>query len=41
MPFFILGWFVMLGGTTDFFIVTAFTALCSGLGIWLFGRPYT
>lgn len=39
IPFFILGWFVMLGGTTDFFIVTAFTALFSGVGIWLFGRP--
>jgi membrane associated rhomboid family serine protease len=41
IPFFILGWFVMLGGITDFFIVTAFTALFSGLGIWMFGRPYT
>lgn len=41
IPFFILGWFVMLGGINDFFIVTAFTALFGGLGLWLFGRPHT
>lgn len=41
IPFFILGWFVMLEGTNDFFIVTVLTPLFSGLGIWLFGRPYT
>jgi len=41
VPFFILGWFVMLGGLRDFFILTTFTLLFSGLGIWLFGQPYT
>lgn len=39
MPFFILGWFVMLRGFADFYIVTAVTALLGGLGVWLFGRP--
>lgn len=39
IPFVILGWFVMLQETTDFFIVTAITMLVSGLGIWLFGAP--
>ena len=37
--FFILGWFVMLGGTDEFYIVTAFTTLVGGFGVWLFGRP--
>lgn len=37
--FFILGWFVMLGGTNEFYIVTVFTALIGGFGVWLFGRP--
>lgn len=41
VPFFILGWFVMLGGIQQFFILTAFIPLFSGLGIWLFGKPYT
>jgi membrane associated rhomboid family serine protease len=41
VPFFILGWFVMLGGIREFFIVTAFIPLFSGLGIWLFGQPQT
>ncbi len=41
IPFFILGWFVMLGGTSNFFIITVFTAIFCGFGIWLFGRPYT
>src|SRR5919202_226944 len=38
IPFFILGWFVMLGGISNFFIVTTFAVLISGLGLWLFGR---
>lgn len=37
--FFILGWFVMLGGTQEFYIVTTFTALVGGFWVWLFGRP--
>ena len=37
--FFILGWFVMLGGTQEFYTVTIFTALIGGFGVWLFGRP--
>lgn len=41
VPFLILGWFVMLGGIQNFFMITAFIALFSGLGIWLFGAPYT
>jgi membrane associated rhomboid family serine protease len=41
IPFFILGWFVMLGETSNFFVVTVFIAIFSGLGIWLFGRSYT
>lgn len=41
VPFVVLGWFVMLRHTTDFFVVTAVAALVSGLGIWLFGGPST
>lgn len=42
VPFLILGWFIMLqGGITNFFVVTAFVALFSGFGIWLFGQPKT
>jgi membrane associated rhomboid family serine protease len=37
IPFTILGWFVMLQETSDFFVVTAITMLVSGLGVWLFG----
>lgn len=37
IPFLILGWFVMLQETSDFFIVTAITMLVGGLGTWLFG----
>lgn len=41
ISFFILGWFVMLGGIQNFFILTIVTPLFSGLGTWLFARPYT
>lgn len=34
--FIILGWFVMLQETSDFFIVTALSMLVGGLGVWLF-----
>jgi membrane associated rhomboid family serine protease len=37
IPFLVLGWFVMLQETSDFFIVTAITMLVSGLGVWMFG----
>jgi membrane associated rhomboid family serine protease len=39
LPFLILGWFVMLQETSDFFVVTGITMLVSGLGVWLFGSP--
>lgn len=39
IPFLVLGWFVMLQETSDFFMVTAITMLVSGLGTWLFGSP--
>lgn len=39
LPFLILGWFVMLRETSDFFVVTGITMLVSGLGVWLFGSP--
>ncbi len=37
IPFVILGWFVMLQETSDFFAVTAITMVVSGFGVWLFG----
>ncbi len=37
IPFVVLGWFVMVRRTTDFFIVALAALLISGLGIWLFG----
>jgi membrane associated rhomboid family serine protease len=37
IPFVVLGWFVMVRRTTDFFIVALAALLVSGLGIWLFG----
>ncbi|MEG3436935.1 rhomboid family intramembrane serine protease [Pannus brasiliensis CCIBt3594] len=39
VPFLVLGWFVMLQETSDFFIVTALTMLVGGLGVWLFAVP--
>ena len=39
IPFLVLGWFVMLQETSDFFVVTAITMLVSGLGVWVFGAP--
>lgn len=39
IPFLILGWFVMLQETSDFFVVSAITMLVSGLGVWLLGSP--
>ena len=37
VPFVVLGWFVMVRRTTDFFIVMLASLLVSGAGIWLFG----
>ncbi len=41
LPFLVLGWFVMLRRTNDFFVAGTVAALISGLGIWLFGAPHT
>ncbi len=41
IPFLVLGWFVMLRRTGDFFTVTAIVMLISGLGTWLFAPAYT
>jgi membrane associated rhomboid family serine protease len=41
IPFVVLGWFVMLRRTRDFFVVSVVAGLISGLGIWLFGGPNT
>ena len=38
-PFIILGWFVMLQRTSDFFTVSLYSMLSSGLGVWLFASP--
>ncbi len=37
-PFIILGWFVMLQNTRDFFVVSLYSILFSGVGVWLFGQ---
>ena len=39
IPFLLLGWFVMLQETSEFFIVTPIIMLVSGLGVWLLGAP--
>lgn len=41
VPFLTFGWLIMLRETSDFFIVTGITMLVSGLGVWLFGAPYS
>ena len=41
VPFALLGWFIMLRETSDFWIVTLVTMLVSGLGVWLFAAPNT
>ena len=38
-PFAVLGWFVMLQKTRDFFTVSLFSMLFSGVGVWLFAQP--
>ncbi len=37
--FIVLGWFVMLQETSDFFIVTGLSMLVGGLGVWFFASP--
>ncbi|MDB9314469.1 rhomboid family intramembrane serine protease [Spirulina sp. CS-785/01] len=37
IPFIVLGWLVMLQEVKDFFIVTTFVIIISGVGTWLFG----
>jgi membrane associated rhomboid family serine protease len=37
IPVLVLGWFVMLQETRDFFVVTGITMVVSGLGTWLVG----
>ncbi|MBE9222256.1 rhomboid family intramembrane serine protease [Cyanobacterium stanieri LEGE 03274] len=39
VPFAILGWFVMLQNTRDFYLVTLISSLSSGVGVWLFAQP--
>ncbi|WP_069789565.1 rhomboid family intramembrane serine protease [Cyanobacterium sp. IPPAS B-1200] len=39
VPFAILGWFVMLQNTKDFYVVTLIASLFSGVGVWLFAQP--
>ncbi len=39
IPFLVLGWLVMLRETGDFFVVSAVSAIASGLGTWLLGSP--
>ncbi len=38
-PFLVLGWFVMLRGVDEFFLVSAISAIIGGLGTWLVGSP--
>ena len=39
IPFITLGWLTMLQETSDFYIVSAISALVGGIGVWLFGAP--
>lgn len=39
IPFAILAWFVMLQNTDDFFIVSFYSMIVSGIGVWLFAQP--
>jgi membrane associated rhomboid family serine protease len=41
VPLLVLGWFVMLRNTRDFFTVGAITTVVGGLGIWLIGGAHT
>lgn len=39
IPFLTLGWLTMIQETSDFFIVSLFSAVIGGLGVWLFASP--
>lgn len=39
LPFFVLGWLVMLGGLRRFAWVSLSVTICSGIGVWLLGSP--
>ncbi|AFY73085.1 putative membrane protein [Synechococcus sp. PCC 7502] len=39
MPFLVLGWFIMLRGVNQFFVVSFWAALIGGLGTWFVGNP--
>ena len=41
IPFIILGWFVMMRSTREFFLVSVICILVSGAGIWLLGGTNT
>jgi len=41
LPFMVLGWFIMLGDVSDFFVVTALVWLCSGFAVWLLAPAKT
>lgn len=41
IPFILLAWLVMLQETSDFWIVTCFSMLVGGLGVWLFAPSHT
>jgi len=39
IPFITLGWLTMLQEKNDFYIVSFFSALVGGIGVWIFGSP--
>ncbi len=39
IPFITLGWLTMIQETSDFFIVSLFSAVVGGSGVWLFASP--
>ena len=39
IPFVTLGWLTMLQETSDFYIVSALSAVIGGIGVWIFGAP--
>ncbi len=39
LPFFLLGWLILLRGRRDFILVTIVSAVASGAVVWLLGRP--
>lgn len=41
VPLLVLGWLIMLRSLRVFLAVTVLTAVLGGLGVWLFGRPFS